>query len=204
MNYYNRKILPKLMDSSMATPDLMRLRRKLLAQVHGQVLEIGMGGGHNLACYPPGIRQITAVDVHSELIQTAVDRAQQVGITVDYHPVSAERLPFAGECFDSVVSTWTLCSIPDVNQALEEIHRVLRPGGDIFFIEHGLSPDAKIRTWQNRLTPLQKFFSGGCHLNRDIPALLRDAGFTIKELQTFYLKDTPRISGYSFMGTASK
>ena len=204
MNVYTRNIFPRLMESSLSLPEAMALRGSLLAPVQGQTLEIGIGGGLNLFCYPPGLRHITAVDVHDQMLQTAAERAKQAGMTVDFHPISAERLPFADASFDSVVSTWTLCSIPNVAQALAEVHRVLKPNGQLYFLEHGLSPNRWIRICQNGLNPVQKIIAAGCHLNRDIPSLLQYAGLVADHMRTFYLRCLPPTHGYSYMGSAGK
>lgn len=197
----NTKFL-QAMDASLSTPEKMALRRALLADTRGKVLEIGIGGGLNLACYPPTVQRITAVDVYPQLLDLAIRRANQARVLVDYHASSAERLPFADNQFDSIVSTWTLCSVPDVAQALAEICRVLKPDGRFYFVEHGLSPDRGVRFWQNCLNPLQKKMAGGCNLNRDMPALMQNAGLVILELKTFYTSEFPRTHGYTFLGKA--
>jgi ubiquinone/menaquinone biosynthesis C-methylase UbiE len=192
------------MELSLSTPEMMALRRELLANVHGAVLEIGIGPGLNLGCYPIAVRQISAVDVHSELPSVAVERARRSGLRVDYRPGSAERLPFDAGSLDSVVTTWSMCSIPDVDRAASEMFRVLKPGGRVYFVEHGLSPDAWVRFCQFRLNPLQRVIGAGCNLTRPIPAILQNAGFGIENLKTFYTSIWPRTHGYTFMGQALK
>ena len=201
MNAYTRSVFPRLMDAALATPEIARLRRELLAAVRGEILELGFGTGLNLACYPAEVRRLTAVDVRRFALAEA--RLAASPIAVQRHTGSAEALPFATASFDSVVSTWTLCSIPDVARALDEVRRVLRSSGQFFFLEHGLSPDRGVRFRQHVLTPFYRLAAGGCHLNRDIATLIKGSGLRIRNLERFYLPGEDKHTGYTFRGIAA-
>lgn len=187
----------------MSNPAYAVYRREVLAAVQGEVLEIGFGTGLNLPHYPSRVERIVTVDVNPGMNAIAQKKLQQSPITVDLRVLNGEALPMAENTFDSVVSTWTLCSINRVEQALSEIYRVLKPGGRFFFIEHGLSNEPAIQTWQNRLTPIQKVIADGCHLNRNIQQLVENQ-FDAVEIKTFYSEDTPKIAGYFYQGVATK
>jgi ubiquinone/menaquinone biosynthesis C-methylase UbiE len=202
MNLYRRIIFPQLLDLALSGERMERYRRQLLAHVQGAVLEIGFGTGLNLPCYPEHIRKITGVDPNPGMGSLARRRIASSPIAVDWQVADAQKLPFPSQSFDSVVSTWTLCSIPNVAKALREIRRVLRAGGKLFFLEHGLSEDPQVQRWQNRLNPLQKVIADGCNLNRDMARLIREAGFRFEQLERFYMPDQPRFIGYTYQGIA--
>jgi ubiquinone/menaquinone biosynthesis C-methylase UbiE len=202
MNLYRRIIFPQLLDLALSGERMERYRRQLLAHVQGSVLEIGFGTGLNLPCYPEHIRKITGVDPNPGMGSLARRRIASSPIAVDWQVADAQELPFPSQSFDSVVSTWTLCSIPNVAKALREIRRVLRAGGKLFFLEHGLSEDPQVQRWQNRLNPLQKVIADGCNLNRDMARLIREAGFRFEQLERFYMADQPKIIGYTYQGIA--
>ncbi|MFS8804423.1 class I SAM-dependent methyltransferase [Synechococcus sp. R55.6] len=202
MNLYRRVIFPQLLDLALSGERIERYRRQLLAHVQGSVLEIGFGTGLNLSCYPEHIRKITGVDPNPGMGSLARRRIASSPIAVDWQVADAQELPFPSQSFDSVVSTWTLCSIPNVAKALGEIRRVLRAGGKLFFLEHGLSEDPQVQRWQNRLNPLQKVIADGCNLNRDMARLIREAGFRFEQLERFYMPDQPRFIGYTYQGIA--
>ena len=203
MQLYSQIIFPRLLDWTMTGSPFAAYRQTLLAEVKGDVLEIGFGTGLNLAYYPPTIKQLTAIDVNPGMNRLAQKRIQASAIDVRGQTLDAETLPMADEQFDSVISTWTLCSICDVDQALQEIHRVLKPNGRFFFIEHGLSNEPKVQVWQNRLTPFQKVIADGCHLNRNIRELVEQQ-FKLLTLKEFYMEQLPRIGGYMYQGVATK
>ncbi|MBD2432917.1 MULTISPECIES: class I SAM-dependent methyltransferase [Fischerella] len=203
MGFYSQKILPYLIDWSLSDPSLAKYRQEVLANVEGEVLEIGFGSGVNLSYYPEHIHKIITVDVNPGIHALAQKRIQASSITVDHHILSGENLPMADNTFNSVVSTWTLCSIENVEQALKEIYRVLKPRGRFFFIEHGLSNEPNVQVWQNRLTPLQKIIAGGCHLNRNIRQILENQFDTVS-LEEFYAEKAPKIMGYLYKGIATK
>jgi ubiquinone/menaquinone biosynthesis C-methylase UbiE len=191
------------MDLAMGDRHLADYRQSLLASVSGKVLEIGFGTGLNLAHYPASVREIDTVDVNPGMSAIAAPRIAQSGITIHNHVLSGEALPMADASFDAVISTWTLCSIPNVAQAIAEVHRVLKPGGRFFFIEHGLSDDPKVQTWQHRLTPIQKVLGDGCHLDRDMRQLI-GAKFSQMALETFPDNQLPKPIGYFYKGIATK
>ena len=173
MGVYSRVIFPRLCDWVMNDPRMAALRSELLADVGGEVLEIGFGTGLNLPHYPEHVRRITTVDPNPGMNRLARRRIAEGGIAVDQRVLSGEALPFEDGSFDCVVSTWTLCSIPDAGRALGEVHRVLRPGGRFLFLEHGLSEDSRVQRWQRRLNPIQRVLGDGCRLDLDVPATRR-------------------------------
>jgi ubiquinone/menaquinone biosynthesis C-methylase UbiE len=203
MNLYSRYLFPRLMDWIMADENLSRYRRQLLAEVSGEILEIGFGTGLNLPHYPPPVQKLTAIDVNAGMNALAKKRLATSPIVVDYRVLNGEKLPIADHTFDSVVSTWTLCSIANLAPALQEVHRVLKPGGRFFFIEHGLSYEPQVQVWQHRITPIQRVIADGCHLDRDIPALVQ-ATFPTLTFTQFYADNLPKISGYFYQGVALK
>jgi len=203
MGFYSQRILPYLLDWSMSDPAIAQYRKEVLANVTGEVLEIGFGTGLNLSYYPESIHKLVAIDANPGVRKIAQKRIQTSNITVNCRVLNGENLPMADNTFDSVVSTWTLCSIAKVEQALQEIYRVLKPGGKFFFIEHGLSPDPQVQTWQNRLTPIQKAIADGCHLNRNIRQLI-EKQFDTVTLKEFYAEKTPKFVGYLSQGVATK
>lgn len=203
MGLYNDRILPYLIELSMADSILGSYRRDVLAAVSGDVLEIGFGTGLNLPYYPDQVRQIVTVDPNPGVHRLAQRRINASPITVDHRMLSGEALPMADHSFDSVVSTFTLCSIPNIEQALAEIYRVLKPGGRFFFVEHGLSDEPSIQAWQHRLTPLQKRIAGGCHFDRDMSQLIEQQ-FDQVELEAAYAKKVPKVAGYFYRGVAIK
>lgn len=187
----------------MSDPTHAKYRQEALADVQGEVLEIGFGTGLNLLYYPEHVHKIVTIDANPGMNTLAQKRIQASSITVNHQILNGENLPMPDNRFDSVVSTWTLCSITNVEQALKEIYRVLKPGGQFFFIEHGLSNEPKIQVWQNRLTPLQKTIADGCHLNRNIRQLVENQFHTVR-LEEFYAEETPKTHGYLYKGIATK
>ena len=203
MGFYSQTIAPRLLDWGMSDPSLALYRREVLSDVQGEVLEIGFGTGINLSYYPEHLQQLVTVDANPGMNALAQKRIESSNIRVDNRVLNGENLPMADNTFDSVVSTWTLCSIANVEQALKEIYRVLKPGGRFFFIEHGLSDDLKVQVWQNRLNPINKAIAVGCHLNRNIKALV-ETQFNNVTVEQFYAPKTPKIHGYMYKGVASK
>jgi ubiquinone/menaquinone biosynthesis C-methylase UbiE len=204
MNLYSRFIFPSLIDRVMGGEDLAQYRREVLANASGEVLEIGFGSGLNLPYYPADrVTKITTVDINPGMNKLAQNRIAQSQISVDYRILNGEQLPFADAVFDTVVSTWTLCSIKLVDHAIGEIYRVLKPGGKFLFIEHGLSDDPQVQRCQHALTPIQKVIADGCHLDRDMNALL-SRHFDTLDVKEFYDPDRPRIGGYFYQGMAIK
>ncbi|MDY7014540.1 MAG: class I SAM-dependent methyltransferase [Cyanobacteriota bacterium] len=204
MNFYSQVIFPRFLDLSMSSSMLAPYRQEVLAEVEGEVLEIGFGTGLNLPYYPPTVRKLVAVDPNPTMKRLAQKRIDASDIEVEFCQLSGELLPMDDNRFDSAVSTWTLCSIPKIEQALSEIYRVLKPGGRFFFIEHGLSHSASVQIWQHRLNPIQKRIGDGCHLNRDMERAIAGANFSFERLERRYLENTPKILGYLYKGVATK
>ncbi len=204
MGFYSRVVFPRLCEWVMRDPKMAALRGEALAQVRGEVLEIGFGTGLNLDHYSSQVRRIVAVDPGEGMNRLARKRIAQSRVEVDLHTQSAEGLPFEPETFDWVVSTWTLCSIPDVTQAVSEVHRVLRPGGQFVFVEHGLSDDPRVQRWQRRLNPIQRLIGDGCRLDLDVDAVIRGQPFRNVALERFLFDKTPRTHGSMYRGIAVK
>jgi ubiquinone/menaquinone biosynthesis C-methylase UbiE len=201
MNWYDRHLLPYLIDIACGLPMVQNQRRQLVPQAQGRVLEIGMGTGRNLPFYDRTcITRLVGVDPALQMHHLAQKRSREAGITVELMGLSAEQLPTEDASFDTVVCTYTLCSIPDAAKALREMRRVLVPGGKLLFCEHGRAPDESVRRWQDRLQPLWGPLAGGCHLGRDIPGLLDAAGFSANT-QSAYLAG-PRPMTFHYWGQA--
>jgi ubiquinone/menaquinone biosynthesis C-methylase UbiE len=203
VGFYAEVIFPRLCDLLLRRPIIGKLRRALLAPAHGEVLEVGFGTGLNLPHYPAQVRRITTVDPNAGMHRLAQRRVRRSKIEVDQRVLSGERLPFEDGTFDCVVSTFTLCSIEDVGQALGEAYRVLRPGGCFLFLEHGLSPEPNVQRWQRRLNWLEMRLADGCHLDRNMKELVAAQPFSV-EVEEFYLERTPRTHGYLYRGVARK
>ncbi len=200
--WYPRLVLPSAIDLVCGLPMVTRKRQQVVPLAYGRVLEVGIGTGLNLRHYDrTRVQSVTGLDPGVELHPKAQRRIAQSGLKVDLLALSAEQIPCGDASFDSVVVTYTLCTIPDPVAALREMRRVLAPGGALLFCEHGRAPDARVARWQDRLQPLWGPLAGGCHLNRDIPALLQAAGFTCPTLHTGYVTG-PRVLGYHYWGTA--
>ncbi|MBV9622632.1 MAG: class I SAM-dependent methyltransferase [Acidobacteria bacterium] len=202
MGLYAKHVLPRLLDLALRNKEATRLRREWIHRARGQVLEVGVGSGLNLAFYSEEVQHLLGVDPSRELLQMAQQRARLARFKIDLLARSAEdRLPLADATIDSAVLTWTLCSIADPRRALLEVKRLLKPEGRVIFIEHGRSPDSKVARWQDRLTPLWKHIAGGCTLNRQMVDVITAAGFRIEELATEYIPG-PRPMTYTFKGVA--
>lgn len=201
MGIYAKVILPQLTKWAMSSKILREERAKCMAGARGSVLEIGFGNGLNIGHYPPEVEKVTGIDPSTASKRLARKEIAACPFPVEIHNGSAEALPYADASFDTVTVTWTLCTIPEPAQALREAARVLRPGGRFHFVEHGLSPDPRVVKWQHRLNPIQKFIAGGCNLNRDIGALIADAGFSLERLENYYVKG-PRTHAYLYQGAA--
>ena len=203
MHWYDRHILPWLIDFGCGLPMVQARRRALVPQARGKVLEIGMGTGRNLPFYDRSqITQLVGVDPALQMHSLAQRRSAQAGLDVELVGLTAERLPLPDESFDTVVCTYPLCSIAHPVAALREVWRVLKPGGQFLFCEHGRAPDASVARWQRRIQPLWTPMMGGCHLDRDVPALLREAGLQA-EVDQGYLPG-PKLLTYHYWGRARK
>jgi ubiquinone/menaquinone biosynthesis C-methylase UbiE len=201
---YSQVIFPRLCDFLLSKPFVARHRRELLAHASGDVVEIGFGTGLNLPYYPEQVRKLTAVDPNPGMHRLAQKRVGRSGVEVDQRVLSGERLPFEDNCFDCAVSTFTLCSIENVSQALAEVYRVLKPGGRFLFLEHGSAPEPKVQKWQRRLNWLQMRLADGCHLDRNMKELVAAQPFSPVEVEEFYLEGTPKTHGYLYRGLAVK
>ncbi|HKV04304.1 MAG TPA: class I SAM-dependent methyltransferase [Candidatus Acidoferrales bacterium] len=202
MGLYAKFVLPLLIDVAMKNKETTRLRAAWIPHARGDVLEVGIGSGLNLPYYSPEVRHVWGVDPSAGLQQMAAKRAAAGRVPVEFLSQSAEEpLPLASRSVDTAVVTWALCSIPNASLALQHVRRVLKSGGRLIFLEHGRAPDARVVAWQDRLTPLWKSFTGGCHLNRKIDELLTASGFQITELRNFYLPG-PRPMTYTYQGVA--
>jgi len=204
VSFYHHYLFPYLLDLVMASPALRKPRARVLAGARGRILEIGFGTGRNLPHYPPTVRSIEAIDPDLDLDRLSLPRIREARVRVDFHHFDAEHLPFGQDSFDTVVSTMTLCSIPDVGHALAEIRRVLKPGGRFLFLEHGRSPEARVARAQERIEPYWKPLAGGCHLARPVRELVQQSGLELREAQSYYLRRTPRFVGYLTEGLAEK
>ncbi len=204
MGLYSQFIFPRLCDFALNTQAVAKHRQELLVHADGKILEIGFGTGLNLPHYPERVRRLTIIDPNRGMNRLAQKRIKQRPIEIDPHLLSSENLPFEDGHFDCVVSTFTLCSIEDVCQAITEIYRVLRPGGKFLFLEHGLSPDPRVQRWQRRLNWLQKRIGDGCRLDRNIKELVTGQPFSSVNTDEFYLDKTPKTHGYLYQGTATR
>jgi SAM-dependent methyltransferase len=203
MGLYEEQVLPRVIDVMLGSKEMVPLRERVTAGVDGEVLEVGFGSGRNVPFYPATTTRVRAVDPATVGRKLAAERVAASPVPVEYVGLDGEALPLPDESVDHVLTTWTLCTIPDVDRALDEIRRVLRPGGALHFLEHGRSPDAKVAVWQDRLTPLQRRIAGGCHLNRPIDDLVRGAGLEIRTLDRYYLRG-PKTLGFMYEGVAVK
>lgn len=202
MGFYQRHVVPRLIHLSMRNKQAARWRGRIVPAARGRVLEVGAGSGLNLPFYGPEVRSLTLLEPSDVLLGMLRARARRAPFAAEPVQGVAEDLPFGAGAFDSVVMTWTLCSIADPGKALAQMRRVLTPGGALIFIEHGLSPDARVAAWQNRLNPLWTRCAGGCNLNRPIADLIRAAGFVLSEIETGHLIRGPRPMTYHYRGQA--
>jgi ubiquinone/menaquinone biosynthesis C-methylase UbiE len=200
---YGDQVLPRLIDKLMDNGDIRTLRRQALAGVRGVVLEIGFGSGLNVPLYPAEVTKLYAVDPATIGRKLAAERISHSAIPVEFIGLDGEDLPLADESIDNAVSSFTLCTIPNEGRALREIYRVLRPGGSLHFVEHGLSPDAGVIKWQHRIEPINRKLFGGCHLTRAHDDALLAAGFEIDRLDKAYTKG-PKPYTFHYIGTAQK
>jgi ubiquinone/menaquinone biosynthesis C-methylase UbiE len=201
MSFYQHRILPHLVHLSMRQTTFAAYRKRIVPAAEGRVLEIGVGSGLNLPFYSERATHLIGLDPSAPLLSMAGKAADRIGRRIELLEGSAEEIPLDSRTIDTVVITWTLCSVPDVTGALREIRRILRADGRLLFIEHGRSPDGDVRRWQDRLTPLWKRVAGGCHLNRPVPELMTQAGFDIERIETGYMKG-PKAMTFMYEGRA--
>jgi len=203
MGFYQDEIVPRIINAVMNSGEFARIRQRVAADLRGDVLEVGFGSGLNVAHYPPAVRRVLAVDPATVGRKLAAKRIAISPVAVEWVGLDGQQLPLESDSVDHVLTTWTMCSIPDVERALREIRRVLRSGGSLHFVEHGRSPQPSVARWQDRLTPLQRRLAGGCHLNRPIDQLVAGSGLEIARLDNYYARG-PKTFGYMFEGTATK
>ncbi len=203
MGFYDRHILPRVLNLSCGTKTIRRQRQKVVPLAEGRVLEIGIGSGLNLPYYDPArVERVIGLDPAEEMLTHARRKSGSLPFPVEYLALEGERIPLERQSVDTVLVTYTLCTIADAAAALEGMRRVLKRGGRLIFCEHGKAPDEAVRRWQRRLNPLWNRLGGGCNLDRDIPALIEGAGFRMDSLRTMYLPRAPRFSGFNFWGSA--
>jgi SAM-dependent methyltransferase len=203
MGWWSERVLPRCIDRSLSTEPVMELRRDACAGMAGRVLEIGFGSGLNVGLYPTAVTAVDAVEPADLAWRLSAGRRARSDVPVERVGLDGERLAAADASYDAVLSTFTLCTIPDVRTALAEVRRVLRPGGALHVLEHGLAPDPRVARWQRRLDPLQGLVAGGCHLSRDVPALISDAGLRLERVEQSYLPG-PAISRPWVFGTVAR
>jgi ubiquinone/menaquinone biosynthesis C-methylase UbiE len=204
MGLYDKYILPHFLNCACGSKPINYQRQKVVPLAEGVVLEIGIGSGLNLPFYQSAnIEKLYGLDPSSELNELAKKVALKHQIPVEFILAGAENIPLPDNHVDTVMLTYTLCTIPDVPAANREIRRVLKPGGRMIFCEHGAAPDQNVARWQNRINPVWGKIAGGCNLNRDIPGLITQAGFSIQSMQEMYLPSTPKFAGYNYWGTAT-
>jgi ubiquinone/menaquinone biosynthesis C-methylase UbiE len=202
MGLYGDHILPRIVNTCCGMKANQDMRRRVCEGLAGEVVEIGFGSGHNVPFYPESVTRVAAVEPADTAWKLAEKRLMESRVPIERSGLDGQSLPFEDDSFDCAVSTWTMCTIPDVDAALHELRRVLKPGGTLHFVEHGLAPDENVRKWQHRLEPIQKRAFGGCHLTRPVVNLLTGAGFTIREVDEFYEDGAPKFLGADSLGTA--
>lgn len=203
MGIYEKHVVPRLIHLACRQETIREQRDRVVPRAHGRVLEVGVGSGLNLPHYVgPSVERIWGLDPSGPLLRRAADAVGDSTIPTRFLRGRAEAIPLPDASVDTVVMTYTLCSIEEPGRALEEIRRVLTPGGRLLFVEHGSAPEEGVRKWQRRLTPLWRRFAGGCHLDRAIPDLVEAAGFVLEEVDADYLDDSPRFAGYNYRGVA--
>jgi ubiquinone/menaquinone biosynthesis C-methylase UbiE len=200
MTLYKDYILPRMIDRAMRTDDFAAYRRRLAAQAWGRVLDVGVGAGLNLPHYGPSVSSVVGIDPSAHLLRRAGGAAAGARAPVALVRAVAEAIPLRDASIDSIVMTWTLCSVGDARAALAEMRRVLKPDGALFFVEHGLSPDPAVARWQHRCDPLWTKFS--CHLDNPVAALMREAGFFVDQLEAGYMRRWPKMLTYMYEGRA--
>jgi ubiquinone/menaquinone biosynthesis C-methylase UbiE len=202
VGFYREQVLPRLQDKVMARKPNRAVRARVCAGLHGAVVEIGFGTGLNARYYPAAVTNVVAIEPSQVCMRIAEPRIERSSVPVEYGGLTGERLDLPSGEFDAVLSTWTLCTIPDMDAALAELRRVLKPGGAFHFVEHGHAPDENVARLQRRLEPLHKRYAGGCHLTRRISESIESAGFEVDQLETYYFPGEPKSVGYTYEGRA--
>jgi len=203
MSFYEDRILPPIIDCACSMGQLMKLRSQVVPHARGRVLEVGMGSALNLEFYNPDqVEMVYGLEPSGGMRRKAQPNLARSPVKVEWLDLPGEKIPLEDHSVDTVLLTFTLCTIPDWHAALQQMKRVLKPGGELLFLEHGESPHDSTRKWQHRVTPGWKKLAGGCHLNRNIADLIRQAGFEILELENLYIPKAPKIAGYIYKGRA--
>jgi ubiquinone/menaquinone biosynthesis C-methylase UbiE len=205
MGFYENHVLPVMIDLGCGSKPISKQRRKVVPQAKGRVLEVGMGSGHNIPFYDPSqIEFVWGLEPSEGMRRKARRRLAEAAFEIKWLDLPGEEIPLEDDSVDTVLLTFTLCTIGDPRAALEQMRRVLKPGGRLLFAEHGAAPDVGVRKWQERINPSWKRLAGGCNINRDVPTALEEGGFEIQELETMYLPGTPSIAGFQFWGYATQ
>jgi ubiquinone/menaquinone biosynthesis C-methylase UbiE len=202
VGFYGDHVLPRCVNLACASKIAHEQRARVCAGLAGEVVEIGFGSGHNVAHYPRAVTSVSAVEPADVAWELAEKRVRATATPVRRAGLDGQSLPFEDDSFDAALSTWTMCTIPDLRAALAELRRVLRPGGELHFVEHGLAPDEKVQHWQHRLDPIQQRVFGGCHLDRPIVDSIRAAGFEVREVDEYYERLSPKFLGANALGVA--
>jgi len=203
MSFYDDKILPHIIHLACGTKPILKQREKIVPQAEGRILEIGMGSGINISYYnPEKVEKLWGLEPSIGMRENARVRVEAAPFDLEWLDLPGEDIPLDNKSVDTIVLTYTLCTIPDWLSAVKQMRRVLKPGGKLLFSEHGKAPDAAVRKWQDRIDPFWGKIAGGCHLNRDIPLLLREGGFNIKQMETLYVPKTPKVAGFTYWGYA--
>ena len=204
MGFYENQILPHMINLACRAKPVLKQREKVVPQAEGRVLEVGMGSGLNIEFYNPDkVEMVWGLEPSEGMRKKAWPRVQAAPFRLEWLDLPGEEIPLEDNSADSIVVTYTLCTIPDWKAALEQMRRVLKPGGKLLFSEHGAAPDEAVRRWQDRINPFWKKLAGGCNLNREIPRLLRSGGFDVRQLKTMYVPSTPKIAGFTYWGYAA-
>ena len=203
MSFYDDNVLPHVINLACGSKPILRQREKIVPQAEGRILEIGMGSGINIPYYDTNkVEKVWGLEPSTGMRKKAQKRVDAAPFDLEWLDLPGEEIPLDNNSVDTIILTYTLCTIPDWRTAVEQMRRVLKPGGKLLFSEHGKAPDAAVQAWQNRVNPMWMKLAGGCHLNRDIPELLKKGGFDIKELDTLYVPKAPKIAAFTFWGYA--